>query len=143
MSRRVHNVSATSEDAQQTQSHHREDSATATADHTSMSETTSVRSISPTGSLRSAATGFTNATGITGITSVSQQQVASDISSIRPSGLQQQQPHFDAAKAMFTQADTNRDGAISREEFRQWAEPKHQASGQFHQQQQQQHQNAQ
>lgn len=137
MSRRVRDVSATSEDAQQIQSRHREDSATATADRTSMSDTTSVRSGSPTGSLRSAATGFTNATGMTANTSVSQQQVAGDIS-----GLQQQQPHFDAAKAMFTQADSNRDDSISREEFRQWAEPGNQASGQFHQQQQQ-HQNAQ
>jgi EF hand len=30
---------------------------------------------------------------------------------------------FDVAKAIFNQADVNRDGAISRDEFRQWAQP--------------------
>lgn len=29
---------------------------------------------------------------------------------------------FDVAKAIFKQADTNRDGSISRDEFRQWAQ---------------------
>lgn len=48
---------------------------------------------------------------------------------------QQQQPHFDAAKAIFTQVDANRDGAISREEFRQWAQGGNQAGGQFQYQQ--------
>ena len=30
---------------------------------------------------------------------------------------------FDVAKAIFNQADVNHDGAISRDEFRQWAQP--------------------
>jgi hypothetical protein len=30
--------------------------------------------------------------------------------------------HFDAAKAVFNQVDTNHDGSISRDEFRQWAQ---------------------
>ena len=30
--------------------------------------------------------------------------------------------HFDVAKAMFNQADTNRDGGIDRNEFQQWAQ---------------------
>jgi len=30
--------------------------------------------------------------------------------------------HFDAAKAMFNQADVNRDGRVSREEFQHWAQ---------------------
>jgi len=62
----------------------------------------------------------------------------------RPQQQQQQQPRFDAAKALFDQADVNRDGSVSREEFRQWAEGGvNQAGGQFQQQQQQQQQQAQ
>lgn len=49
--------------------------------------------------------------------------------------LQQQQPHFDAAKAIFRQADANQDGAISREEFRQWAQGGNQTSSQYQYQQ--------
>lgn len=50
-----------------------------------------------------------------------------------------QQAHFDVAKAIFKQADSNHDGTISREEFRQWA-GNNQPTGQFQQQQQQQQQ---
>ena len=31
------------------------------------------------------------------------------------------QPRFDAAKAIFNQADTNKDGSVSRDEFRSWS----------------------
>lgn len=52
----------------------------------------------------------------------------------------QQQPHFDAAKAIFVQADANRDGSISRDEFQQWAQGgANQAGAQYQQQQQQLH----
>jgi hypothetical protein len=42
---------------------------------------------------------------------------ASDTYNVRGGGQQ-----FDVAKAIFNQADTNQDGSISREEFRQWAQ---------------------
>ena len=48
-----------------------------------------------------------------------------------------QQPRFDVAKAIFNQVDRNHDGSITRDEFRQWAQP---AGGQAQQQQQQQQQ---
>jgi hypothetical protein len=168
MSRRTRDVSATSEDTQQTRTRHRQESATNTVDRTSMSDSTSVRSTSPATSLRSsgtygnpsdaisvattAQTGFTDATAVTANTSVSQQQQFSggntgvynqptgDSNTSSSGGTsiqQQQQPHFDAAKAIFTQADANRDGSISREEFRQWAQGGNQTDGQFQQQQQQ------
>ena len=35
---------------------------------------------------------------------------------------QQGAGHFDAAKAIFNQVDTNHDGSISRDEFQQWAQ---------------------
>lgn len=44
-----------------------------------------------------------------------------------PGSASLQQPRFDAAKAMFQQVDTNRDGSISRDEFRQWAQGGQQA----------------
>ncbi len=37
--------------------------------------------------------------------------------------------HFDAAKAIFNQADINHDGSISRDEFRQWAQGGQQGYG--------------
>jgi len=37
--------------------------------------------------------------------------------------------HFDAAKAIFNQADINHDGSISRDEFRQWAQAGQQGYG--------------
>ena len=42
---------------------------------------------------------------------------------VPPSGMGAggQQPHFDAAKALFNQVDLNHDGSITRDEFRQWA----------------------
>lgn len=44
------------------------------------------------------------------------------LSSPGTASLQQQpQRQFDASKAIFTQVDTNRDGLISRDEFRDWA----------------------
>lgn len=53
---------------------------------------------------------------------------------------QQQQPHFDVKKAMFNQADTNKDGSLSREEFQKWAQGGMNRSGGQAQQQQQQQQ---
>lgn len=44
----------------------------------------------------------------------------------QPSNGQPAGPHFDAAKAIFNQVDVNRDGGISRDEFRQWAQGRQQ-----------------
>lgn len=61
------------------------------------------------------------------------------LSSPGTASIQQQQPRFDAAKAIFTQANTSKDGSVSRDEFRQWAQGgATQSGGQSFQQQQQQ-----
>lgn len=58
------------------------------------------------------------------------------MSSPGTASLPQQQTRFDVAKAIFNQVDTNRDGGISRDEFRQWAQGgSQQTQGQFQQQQ--------
>ena len=47
------------------------------------------------------------------------------INPVRPQQQQQQQQqhsHFDVAKAIFNQVDTNRDGTLDRNEFQQWAQ---------------------
>lgn len=47
------------------------------------------------------------------------------LSSPGTASIQQQKPQqagFDVRKAMFNQADTNKDGSISREEFAKWAQ---------------------
>ena len=68
------------------------------------------------------------------------------LSSPGTASIQQQQPQqarFDVKKAMFNQADTNKDGSLSREEFQKWAQGGTNRSGGQAQQQQQQQQQAQ
>ncbi|UJR21848.1 hypothetical protein I4U23_024921 [Adineta vaga] len=222
-SERIRATSETSGDITRTESHLRQDSPTNTIDGTSIADTTTVRSASPTASHLSQARTHTTfdsasvATGFSTGTVNTQPQLAGGIPIIRPPGLQQQQqggtgigvfgpqrpvgyptqppssagninqqpiqidvaaaqqqyqqrgmqpeispysgsttsssagslsvsaatsshqqPRFDAAKAIFNQADTNKDGSISRDEFNTWAQQggNSAAGGQFQQQQQ-------